>query len=775
MNKTRIAFILLCCCMIEGAFAQVIEINGGVNEARTNGTLEFANVVLQTIDSTFVMGTTTDNKGYFVLKGELKGDYLLVVSSLGYKTRYVSLNGLERDVDLGNIDLDEAVVPLDNITVDASNARSYSDRKIVYPSDRQLEASTNGINLLQQLMLPGLRVNPLFNEVRISGDGEIQYRINGVKAEVQEIVALMPTEIIRIEYHDNPGLRYGNAEVVLDYIVRRPDTGGSIGLELSNSPHVAWRNNQLSGKINHKKSEFGVNYFVSHQDYYGMWRDNEERFLFMDGSVSRRKEKGEPGRMELFWQNLQTNFSYQEPEKYLFNATFRLYTSNQPHLDYQGTLFNMEVPEDRVTVIDKTAEKLYRPALDVYYQRNLPNDQTLVFNLVGTYNKTHSDRIYQERRYELLLTDVNNGVKGNKYSIIGEGIYERKIGKNRIGGGLRHTQSFSDNTYRGGREEKTRMGQAETYLYAEFRGRFKKLDYTLGLGVTRSFFRQEVNDGGYRYYAFNPRLNLHYKLTDRSFIRLRGSLENTSPSLSNLNAVDLAVDSLQIQRGNPDLTPYLRYKADLTYEYGKGLFYGNLRGAYEYAPNAIMDEKFWEGNRIIQTWNNQRSWQRLSSYASLRIGPVKDLLQVRLEGGVNHFISRGRSYSHVYTNWYSNLSVSVVWKRWLAGYEMYANWDRFFGETMTGGEQGQILYAGYRYKDLMVGAGVFNPFINTFRQDSENRSQYASFRRSMYLKESSRLFVIRLAYNFSFGRKFSAGQKKVNNADNDSGVMSTGK
>ena len=138
------------------------------------------------------------------------------------------------------------------------------------------------------------------------------------------------------------------------------------------------------------------------------------------------------------------------------------------------------------------------------------------------------------------------------------------------------------------------MGQAETYLYAEFRGRFKKLDYTLGLGVTRSFFRQEVNDGAIGIMPSIPGLNLHYKLTDRSFIRLRGSLENTSPSLSNLNAVDLAVDSLQIQRGNPDLTPYLRYKADLTYEYGKGLFYGNLRGAYEYAPNAIMDEKFWK-------------------------------------------------------------------------------------------------------------------------------------------------------------------------------------
>ena len=758
-----------------GIRAQQLQIRGKVIDLSDKSPLEFANITLQTADSAFITGTTTDSKGLFRIEKVKAGDYQVSVSSIGYKTSVVSVLGLSQPIDLGTISLASSSISLDEVTVNASAIRNTADRKIAFPTSEQKAASSNGINLLNALMLPRLEVDPIRNSVSLPNEGTIQFCINGIKVELSDIRGLSPQEVIRVEYHDNPGLRYGNAEVVLDYIVRRPDTGGSIGLELSNSPHVAWRNNQLSGKINHKKSEFGVNYFVSHQDYYGMWRDNEERFLFMDGSVSRRKEKGEPGRMELFWQNLQTNFSYQEPEKYLFNATFRLYTSNQPHLDYQGTLFNMEVPEDRVTVIDKTAEKLYRPALDVYYQRNLPNDQTLVFNLVGTYNKTHSDRIYQERRYELLLTDVNNGVKGNKYSIIGEGIYERKIGKNRIGGGLRHTQSFSDNTYRGGREEKTRMGQAETYLYAEFRGRFKKLDYTLGLGVTRSFFRQEVNDGGYRYYAFNPRLNLHYKLTDRSFIRLRGSLENTSPSLSNLNAVDLAVDSLQIQRGNPDLTPYLRYKADLTYEYGKGLFYGNLRGAYEYAPNAIMDEKFWEGNRIIQTWNNQRSWQRLSSYASLRIGPVKDLLQVRLEGGVNHFISRGRSYSHVYTNWYSNLSVSVVWKRWLAGYEMYANWDRFFGETMTGGEQGQILYAGYRYKDLMVGAGVFNPFINTFRQDSENRSQYASFRRSMYLKESSRLFVIRLAYNFSFGRKFSAGQKKVNNADNDSGVMSTGK
>ena len=44
-----------------------------------------------------------------------------------------------------------------------------------------------------------------------------------------------------------------------------------------------------------------------------------------------------------------------------------------------------------------------------------------------------------------------------------------------------------------------------------------------------------------------------------------------------------------------------------------------------------------------------------------------------------------------------------------------------------------------------------------------------------YVKESSQMFLASVSYNFSFGRKFKTGQRRVNNSDNDSGVMSTGK
>jgi len=70
---------------------------------------------------------------------------------------------------------------------------------------------------------------------------------------------------------------------------------------------------------------------------------------------------------------------------------------------------------------------------------------------------------------------------------------------------------------------------------------------------------------------------------------------------------------------------------------------------------------------------------------------------------------------------------------------------------------------------------MFNPFADNYKQENENWSQYASYKRSNYIKESSRMFLMQFTYNFSFGRKFKGDQKRLNNTDDDSGVMSTGK
>ena len=75
-------WIILLGGMVQGAFAQNLEIKGMVRDARNKEILEFANVVLQTMDSSFVAGTTTDMKGHFLLNKIKKGSYILSVSSL---------------------------------------------------------------------------------------------------------------------------------------------------------------------------------------------------------------------------------------------------------------------------------------------------------------------------------------------------------------------------------------------------------------------------------------------------------------------------------------------------------------------------------------------------------------------------------------------------------------------------------------------------------------------------------------------------------------------
>lgn len=767
--------IMLLCGMIQGAFAQQFEIGGTVCEAGARQALEFANVVLQQKDSTFIAGTTTNAKGNFVLKHVRPGNYLLAVSSLGYETKYIVLDGCSQSIALGEILLGDAAVSLDNVVVSAANQRSTLDRKIVFPSDRQLKASTNGVNLLAELMLPRIVVNQMNNEISVPGGGEVQLRINGVKVEIQDIRAIQPADIIRVEFHDNPGLRYGNAEVVLDYIVRRPDTGGSLATDFLTGLNALWGQYFVSGKVNHKQSEFGASYNFGPRDFYELSRDNEEIFHLADGTTLNRIERGEPGRIKFFMHNLNMNYSNQA-DAYLLNVAFRYGSQISPKEDYRGILSNVANPADQVAMIDCTDKRWDRPALDVYYQRNLPHGQTLVFNLVGTYSHEQSKRLYQESRDPLLLTDVNNEVKGDKYSLIGEGIYEKKLSDaNRISGGVKHLQAYSHNDYRNGHDYTTKMTQAETYLYAEFKGRVKKFDYTLGVGASRYWYHQDGEGDAYQYYTFRPRVTAQYNLPGQSFIRINAQINNSSPSLSNLSAVQQTVDSLQIQRGNPNLTPYLKYSLGLTYELQKGLFYGNLWGYYEYAPDAIMDEKRLEGRKVVLTWDNQRSWQRMTGQLTARIGPIKELLQVSFTGGVNHYISRGNTYSHAYTNWFCEANASLTYKKFSLNYMMFTNWNWFWGETLQGGENIQQLMLSYSHKNLSIGVGAINPFSDNYKVETENWSKHASYKKAMYIGESSRLFLAKLSYNFSFGRSFKVGQKKVNNSDNDSGVMSTGK
>ena len=100
------------------------------------------------------------------------------------------------------------------------------------------------------------------------------------KLQKEEVTALLPEEVIRVEFQEDPGLRYGDAGAVINYIVRRYEVGGSFGYNGMQSLKSGFGNHNLTGKVNFKQSEISFYYGNRLQYFNEIWFDKNETFTF---------------------------------------------------------------------------------------------------------------------------------------------------------------------------------------------------------------------------------------------------------------------------------------------------------------------------------------------------------------------------------------------------------------------------------------------------------------------------------------------------------------
>ena len=110
-------------------------------------------------------------------------------------------------------------------------------RSAALPSDAQKEASSSGYSVLQKLSLPNIRIDEDARNVStIDNKGSVQLRINGIIVDQAEMLSLDPKSIRKIDFIDNPGVRYGDGVAyVIDITTRRVTSGYTVGTSLSQS------------------------------------------------------------------------------------------------------------------------------------------------------------------------------------------------------------------------------------------------------------------------------------------------------------------------------------------------------------------------------------------------------------------------------------------------------------------------------------------------------------------------------------------------------------
>jgi hypothetical protein len=301
-------------------FAQ-LTIKGKVTDAGDKRPVMSANVILLKSDSSFVSGSSSDLEGVFELKNVPNGNYILSTSFVGYKTAYIPFHSQENN-EFVTVLLKPSAISLGEVTIQARSVIQKADRMLVLPSETQVKTSTGGIDLLQKMQLPRIYIDPISEEVSTSGNGEVQLRLNGTEVTRAEISALRPADIQRIEYHDDPGVRYGKAAAVIDYITtQKTESGGNV--KGTAGSHLDWKqsDDRLSFRYNRGKSEFSANADYMYRNIDQI-RNYDERFLFPDRELH-RVETGELTPYIRHLLNTTVNYSLTEKDKYFFNARFR--------------------------------------------------------------------------------------------------------------------------------------------------------------------------------------------------------------------------------------------------------------------------------------------------------------------------------------------------------------------------------------------------------------------------------------------------------------------
>lgn len=410
---------------------------------------------------------------------------------------------------------------LGEVTVNGMRVINKVDRQVLLPTSTMKKHSSNGYDLLNKMTLNGIITNPERQEIRSLRGGGVQVRINDIKANQQDITALRPDEVVRVEYIDNPGVRYsdGSIDAVINFVVKRRYAGYVGGLGTMQAFTTGFNNSNAYFKYNYKKSEFCIYYNFSYRGYDERKVDSENTYFFPDGTQRQRQYLGYNTDFMYTTNTVQLGYNLAEPDKYTLNVSLYYNQNNTPKYGYNQLAKETSMPD--LYIYNKKSKKMYIPSLDIYWSLNLPKKQNITANVVGTYigtdyNNLSRNYLFSQSPEQSMQADPVNdysySTTGRKYSLISEAIYTKNFNREVFSAGGEYTVSHTDNAYKGAVNTDAVLNSNNLYLFAQLQGKLGVFNYQVGLGANYLAIHQ--GDIGYNKWTLRPQLSLSTKITD---------------------------------------------------------------------------------------------------------------------------------------------------------------------------------------------------------------------------------------------------------------------
>lgn len=649
---------------------------------------------------------------------------------------------------------------LHEVVIEAPKVIRKADMDVYHPSKSAVENSKNGMQLLTNLMILTLNVSDVMGKITASGQA-VQVRINGRKATVEEVKNILPETIKRVEWIDDPGLRYGGASYVLNVIVANPTLGGSLMTEGRQAVSEKWGDYRVDAKFNIGRSQWNVGAYYKLSEDIDVHREYTETFTYPDGTSLTRNEKPLGGSIDGSNGSVWASYNYIKPDTTVFFVQLRAHRTFSDKGVFNG-LLNLSNGERDIKLTDGRGSLGTTPSFSAYLEQHFAHKQTLVVDFSASLYDGHSYSDYLEQYPDATdyITDIHTYVKDRNQAYGLEADYIKRWTNSRFTAGASYTANRNRSEYLNLGGEVFHQRQDRAYVFAEYFQRVKKFSFTAGVGAQYTDFRFRESDQGSNSWNFRPRASVSYRINDNHQLRLNFSTWQSAPTLAQTNVAPQQLDGFQWSIGNPSLKTSNSYM--LTFRYSYGLFkrvYGTFGVRAFTSPNAIAPYMFWEGDKLVSTYENSKGLKNLTFWLAPQIDVIPDWLVL---SGTLQFRAermRGTGYTHTNSAWSGDVAAQLM--HW--GFVLTCQYQRsqrdLFGEKITWGESFSVIDLSYNYKKWQFGAGMLMPF-GKYDNGSQSVSRWNI--NEQHVRLNFRMPYISIAYNLQWGRQKRGAQKLIN-------------
>lgn len=666
-----------------------------------------------------------------------------------------------------------AALALPEVTVEAARVVRKPDGQLLFPSAKQLQASTNGYSLLAKLVLPRIRVDEVARTITpLGNNGSVQLRLNGAITTHEELLSLDPKTVKSVDFIDNPGVRYGEGiGYVIDIRTRRGDSGWLAGADLNNSLTARHGSNTVFGKANRGNSEFGLTYQQDYTDFRGNDNSEQTDYLLNNGTLYHVSRTCQSARSRSYNNSLQAKYSLADSASYVFQAVLTNEWRHDPGSsviqnvsDNGRSPLNPGVKTDAV-VHSRGRSSSFTPALDLYFMHTLGSHQTLTANAVGTGIATEDYDFNDEGSvYEY-------AVKGRTWSLLTEAVYENRLRPFTVSLGMKHSTKYTRNEYTGSVASLTQLHNSSLYVFGEIKGRWKGLSYVAGLGVSHHGYRQ----GGsrYSYWLFRPKTTVSYAFTPALSLRYSFEMYEHVSRIAFIGGTAIRTNVMEWTVGNPDLKPNKVFDHVLTLSYDRPRL--SLSADFCYRTNPRPNMAYYvrtADDRFVYTQRNQKDIRMVYGTVYARCDILPERLTANLWGGVFRFFNYGDNYRHYLTTYNFSGSLNAYLGRWTLVAAADNGWKFMEGETM--GHSGSATYVGATCHIGNFDLSVFfqHPFEQHPRTDKSiicNEYMHKVFIERG--RDYGNMLTFNLTWKMQWGRKYKSIRKTLQNRDSQTGIM----